>query len=100
MVHSSRKIRTKGAAEDVGKLLDVKNTIFLTNFEDRGEDNLAKKKYMSALTCDKMKFYEPKIDKQIDEFINAIINDGKPVLSTWFDRVLDFFFVSTHIGFF
>ena len=76
---------------------DDRNTLFLKNLVDRGPDNLLKKQYMSALTCDKMPLYEKKIRKMLQQFAGDITSRGAPVLSTWRDAVFELYF-SLHFG--
>jgi len=79
------------------------NSIFVKNLEDRdpqnhGVSNQLKRIYMSALTCDKMPLYQPRLDAALAHFRQDTVADGKPVLSAWFDRVLLEFFIGLHAG--
>jgi hypothetical protein len=71
--------------------------LFAKNLEDRGLNNELKRKYMSALTCDKLTFYEAKVDKALDDLLTDIDEGGKPVISSWFDRVITLF-LDLHFG--
>jgi len=69
----------------------LRNSIFAKNLEDRGEDNLLKKQYMSALTCDKLPLYLPKLEAAVNRFVQDITVDGKPVMSSFYQRNLELF---------
>lgn len=73
-------------------------SIFQKNLEHRGEDNLDKRKYISALTCDKLTFYEDKIDNLFQQTIDFLTeNPDEPFLSTWY-RQIEPFFLDIHLG--
>jgi hypothetical protein len=72
-------------------------SIFFKNLEDRGSNNEQKRQYMSALTCDKLSFYEAKVDAALDDLVTDIEARGKPVLSSWLDRVITLF-LDLHFG--
>jgi len=76
----------------VAKSENVRNTVFSTNLEDRGPNNQRKKQYMSALTCDKLPLYEPKIDAMLENFFQDITTNAKPILSSWQQRVFELYF--------
>lgn len=70
---------------------DARNSLFATNLEDRGPSNLLKKRYMTALTCDKLRLYESKIDAAVNKFYNDVTTGAKPVMSSWYERVLELY---------
>jgi hypothetical protein len=82
---------------DTWQSSDARNTIFVTNLEDRGPNNRLKKRYMNALTCDKMEFYEAKIDKAVNGLYEDITKDAKPISSMWEARVFDLY-LDLHLG--
>lgn len=84
-------------------------TIFLRNFQDRGyakrqpdepewrSANYSKRQYMSAISLDKMQFYQPKIDNFILTAYTEVVVNRKPLMSS-FQSNLVLFFLSIHIG--
>ena len=76
---------------------DERNTVFGMNLQDRGPNNLMKKQYMGALTCDKLPLYQAKFDKYIDKFIKDIRKGDKGVMGSWSKRSLELFF-DIHLG--
>jgi hypothetical protein len=72
-------------------------TIFIKNFQDRGYQNYLKKVYMSALTSDKMQYYEAKIDTMLNVAFTKFTVNQEPVVSAFKD-VLIKFFLDIHIG--
>jgi len=72
-------------------------TVFAKNFEDRGGDNMAKMKYMFALTMDKLHHYEVKTDALLDDVYNLIKDGTRPVISTFIEKMVRYF-VDVHIG--
>ena len=76
---------------------DPLNTVFGTNLEDRGSDNLMKRQYMGALTCDKLPHYQGKLDLYLDKFVEDIGSGEKGVLGSWSQRSLELF-MDIHLG--
>ena len=70
----------------------LRNSIFAKDLEDRGPNNRLKKQYMTALTCDKIHFYEPKIQAAVDKFVGDITQDGKPLMSSFYQHNLELYF--------
>lgn len=77
---------------------DPNLSVFITNLRDRGPDNYRKKIYMSAITCDKMQYYQEKINTFLNEFYAQITTYSRPVLSS-FRRSLLKFFLAMHVGY-
>lgn len=68
------------------------------NLEDRGEENLRKRQYMSALTCDKVALYEPKISSALKSLVKSVTkNPEKGIIGTWQELNLDLF-LDLHFG--
>ena len=72
-------------------------TIFLKDFNERGDDNLTKRNYMYALTTDKMPFYADKINSFFNDVYARISAGHEPVISTFKDELVRFF-MTIHIG--
>jgi hypothetical protein len=72
-------------------------TIFLKNFQDRGQRNHLKKVYMTALTGYVVGYYEPAIDDMLNTIYNDITVLHKPVVSA-FKATLIQFFLRMHVG--
>lgn len=72
-------------------------SVFLTNFEDRGDDNYRKRVYMSALTMAQLPLYKEKTDSFINEFFAAITTYERPVLSAFRESLIRYF-LSIHVG--
>ncbi|KAL7570162.1 hypothetical protein ACA910_020000 [Epithemia clementina (nom. ined.)] len=78
-------------------------TLFITDFEFRGTDdqgnfvNNDKKRYMSALTCDKLSRYESRIDAAFDSLVEQVTTEGAPVMSTLFEIMIDLY-LDLHFG--
>lgn len=77
---------------------DPQLSVFLTNLEDRGNDNYRKKVYMTALTTNIMENYSEKIDIFLNETLAGFITYGKPVLSSFKTSLINFF-LAIHIGY-
>jgi len=73
------------------------NTLFLKNLEDRGPDNLRKKQYFNALTCDKFQYYEDKVDAAIDRILEAAA-DGTPILGVINQELAKNLLLDLHLG--
>lgn len=73
-------------------------SVFLTNFEDRGDDNYRKRVYMSALTLSQLPYYKEKTDSFVNEVFAAITTYEKPVLSAFRDALIRYF-LATHVGY-
>lgn len=73
------------------------NTIFLKNFNERGDKNDLHFKYKYALSSDKMKFYYPKINNFVNKIHTAMTANAQPVLSTFRDELVKFF-LDIHLG--
>lgn len=53
---------------------------------------------MSALSCDKLSFYEDLVTAKINQFIDDLAQDPtKPFLSTWFNRIQELY-LDIHFG--
>lgn len=73
-------------------------SVFLTNFEDRGDDNYRKRVYMSALTMTQLANYKEKTDNFINEFFASITTYERPVLSSFRESLIRYF-LATHVGY-
>jgi len=88
--------------------LDPRVSVFVTNFEDRGysgdnsepfwkRTNYKHKTYMAALSVDKLKFYQEKIQAFINTAFDDVTTYGKPLISS-FQHNLILFFLRIHVG--
>lgn len=73
-------------------------TIFLKNFEDRGDKNYLKMVYMSAVRCATMPNYQEKMDTYLNNVRTAITINQEPVLSA-IKRNNILFFLAMHVGY-
>jgi hypothetical protein len=73
------------------------NTIFLQDFEFRGPSNLNKRRYMSAMTSDKLPLYASKIQTLANRLVQETSVDGNPFLST-LRRLLIELTLDIHLG--
>lgn len=76
---------------------DPRLSVFLTNYVNRGEGNLRKQIYMSALNSNIVPYYFDKIDKFINQLRAAWQTYSMPVLSSSVDPLIRFF-LSVHLG--
>lgn len=77
---------------------DERLTVFLKNVEDRGPGNLEHRRYMAALTKSKVVGrYANRIRVFVDNLYNSWVISRLPILSTFKDRLIDFF-LDIHLG--
>ena len=72
-------------------------TLFLTGLENRGDDNLRKRIYFSALTPD---LYEPMYRDKVTMYFNRLLaphNAGKPFIQLYLDTFFDLYW-DLHVG--
>ncbi len=72
-------------------------TVFLEGLENRGENNLRKKIYSSAVTPD---LYKSKYQKKVVDFFDALLDDehaGKPFMRHYLDYYFDIYW-DLHLG--
>jgi hypothetical protein len=72
-------------------------SVFLKNYENRGKDNDFKKQYMSAVTVDKLHFYQEKVEAFMNAVFSKVTIYNKPLIST-FQKELILFFLRIHVG--
>lgn len=72
-------------------------TIFLKNFQDRGDRNLLKKVYMVALTGYVMPYYAEAIDDMCNEVYTKITILKEPAISSFKSSCIKFF-LRMHLG--
>jgi hypothetical protein len=88
--------------------LDPRVSVFVTNFEDRGQsgpltdekwqrDNYKHKTYMAALSVDKMQFYLEKMNAFINTAFDDAVTYQQPLISS-FQKNLILFFLRMHVG--
>jgi hypothetical protein len=77
---------------------DPNLSVFLTDLENRGPNNYRKKVYMNAITSDRFKHYDEKIQKFVNTAYSNVTTYNLPVLSS-FKKELINFFLAIHIGY-